>query len=250
MNCKRLITILAGVLCAATISLSGSHAKALNLFTHDANTSTELVDVQIGNYDYRFPANYFWSKNEASPNCNHETMSFLGTLTPFEGKTQENYNTIFRTTGPDNPSFDILMSTRGTAPEPSVPLPSWLESRLGIYKKTWGPHKKSELNKFGLRWLKADAPDDPYDPRVTYRARDIFYTRENGKLSRVIICDRPNGAPNPGCEHSFLINDAAIKISYRLKFLADWKTIENNARAFFTKATIAPVDTKKPACRG
>jgi hypothetical protein len=232
---KKFLYLAIAMLCFIPVSaLAESDAqKWKELFNFDKSTGTEFAYIQIGGYDYKIPKNYFTGGGD-DPACNHHAVGLVAVLPDFKGKTKDNIATIFKTTGPHNPTVDILV-TQLNFPEKA--LHSAIKNTQAVFGKTF----EMESTFVGLHVLAADPKNNG--------AQNIFYGEEGGQLKRVITCTQIGARINPGCEHTFILNDASIKLGYRIRFLPDWRKIEDMARAFFTQATIGKAATKKPACK-
>ena len=241
---KTLMLLVLGVLIIVIVSDVNKIEKPRDILGYNYSIKPNLVELQIGNYDYKFPQNYLIGSEDSG--CNHEAVGFIAMLPKFEGKTNENIPIMFRETGHDNPTLDILFSTRRDRKDDTSRA---LESRLKSIRSIYGPHTKLSQKEFNLKVLKSERPISDRDRNIFYTSRNIFYSESHGNLERVIECDPVGNVKNPGCEHSFIVNDATVKITYRLRFLPQWEEIERMTRKFFAEATIARVSTFKRFCK-
>jgi hypothetical protein len=69
-------------------------------------------------------------------------------------------------------------------------------------------------------------------PRSTV---DVFFNRENGEVTRFIVCNGVTAVPYPGCQHRFVYKNLRANATYNRSRLASWSQIESQIRALLDR---------------
>lgn len=90
---------------------------------------------------------------------------------------------------------------------------------------------EGELLENGLR-----NPHHGDDPQL--KRNDVFFNKQNGKITDVILCSKVNSVPFPSCGHRFEAGAYDMKITYSRKELARWQEFKTRTEKLLQCFTI------------
>lgn len=195
------------------------------------STESTPINFQLGGYEYSIPANYF--DFQADPRCNDSSLLLAVLLPDLEPKTRDNAK-VFRS-GRDNRPMMIL------ANESSLPWEERLKVAYHAHTRQWSSVIYEVAgSKYGLLH-KVPIPEK------RSHGLEVYENLIDGKRQSFIVCDVD--VPNPGCNHFFFEYDLTIKLNYRIRFLPEWKQIEEKTRKLIRSFNLGTVKEKKPSCQ-
>jgi hypothetical protein len=222
-------------------------AKAIFARPTDA-TATEAVEVEIGNYRYTIPENYFDSSPKKG--CNAEGELFLGTLPEFRAHTVEERKKYISGDPSKNKTIRVLVGTDFKRRHDMfvIHFDKWANKELKEEEKT---HEKTAYAVYGLDYYRA-LHVEHMAPRPSLSYNEDFFTKkdENGAVITYIRCNALGSGYNPGCQHKFTFNDLEVQASYNRKYLYQWQEIEANVRAFLDRSKPVKLEKLSPECDG
>lgn len=211
---------LISALCSIAVPAQAADAPQAhknNPFAGVRTTDTTNIPVQIGNYNYEIPANYFDTPPHLD--CNAEAALLVAVLPDVKGRSEENSREIDLVAGQDAKRLTILLETdRKRRDNAQERLQSW----ANVVEENFGPTQKAEYPWYGLEY-------HYYSEALNKRgsAKDQYRFYQNGKLASQIECSIIGSVPSPMCNHSFILNDMTVKLVYPLSRLSQWRTIED-----------------------
>lgn len=136
------------------------------------------------------------------------------------GRTQEN-SKQFSVVGWYRPSLQILVSSSAAA-NANAGAREMLRVQSAHAKSFFvGEHRKSSSDFMGLIH---------YHPTQDWHSDAFESVDEDGKIVNNLLCNLIGNVPVPGCEHSFVMDDAMLKVSYSRNYLPQWKETEEKIR--------------------
>lgn len=219
------------------IGLSYS-ALAQNPFAGVRTEDTTKIPIQLGNYNYEIPANYF----DVQPytDCNQENALLVAMLPDFEGRNAKNSREIDSDVGQHVKRIRMLLTAdRKRRDDALVSLKIWAD----VIEDNYGPFKKAEYPWYALEYRYHTGKREPNSTKDQFR----FYNKDI--LVTQIECRVIGSVQNPSCSHSFAVNDLRVKMHYPRSRLPEWKTIEDKARALIKGWTINRAKPLKTICK-
>jgi hypothetical protein len=218
-------------------------AKAIFARPTDA-TATNAVEVEIGNYRYTIPENYF--ENLPKKGCNAETELFLGTLPEFRAHTPEERKKHISGDPSKDKTIRVLVGADFKRRQDAQ---QQLESWWKTASQYMGSHLKTEYPVYGLTYHRAEYPTSKGGG--TYKKSDVFQNIANdGKIIGFIRCSILGNTRNPQCSHYFVMNDLVIDAGYSRQYLYQWREIEVSIRAFLKRSNPVKLEKLSPECDG
>lgn len=195
------------------------------------STESTPINFQLGGYEYSIPANYF--DFQADPRCNDSSLLLAVLLPDLQPKTKDNGN-AFRA-GKDNSRMMILANVN------SLPWEERLKVAYHAHTRQWSS-VIYELagSKYGLLH-KVPIPEK------RSHGLEVYEHLIDGQRQSFIVCDVD--VPYPGCDHFLFEYDLIIKLNYRIRFLPEWKQIEEKTRKLIRSFNVGLVKEKKPSCQ-
>lgn len=211
---------------------------AQNPFAGVRTEDTTKIPIQLGNYNYEIPANYF--DTQPYTDCNQEDNLLVAVLPDLEGRNAANSRVIDASVGQDSKRITMLLSAdRDRRDNALKSLKIWAD----IIEDNYGPFKKAEYPWYGLEYRYHTGKREANSTKDQFR----FYNKD--MLATQIECRVIGSVPNPTCNHSFAVNDLRVRINYPLSRLREWKTIEDKARALIKNWTKSRAESLKSICK-
>jgi hypothetical protein len=74
--------------------------------------------------------------------------------------------------------------------------------------------------------------------RPSTRIGDVFFAKDDGRMTDIIWCSRPSEVPSPGCTHLFEAGPYDVKASYYRYELPKWQTYKGQIESLLMCLTI------------
>jgi len=169
---------------------------------YQPKASDDLVHLRVAGTRYAIPENYF---RYPVLGCDTEENGFLlrVLLPTFEGWTKENDEAIQGSRDTPNMGMNILLEI-----VPGDMKLTFLAFARGA--DSAGDHPTWD----GLLKTKNASGDD------------VFFAREHGAVTFLMVCNTVEQLPYPGCTQHFRYRGAKVEATFRRRMLHEWRTIQ------------------------
>lgn len=181
------------------------------------SADTDIVHIRISGNEFRVPRNYF---RHPPIGCGvDEPGMLLRVLLPkMKGYTEENGREI---EGLKEPGWGRKMNIMVQTFER---LSGYTPATFQVFTSGVDP-TAAYPRKHGLLYTpnrrRAGGPRS---------AIDVFFDRDNGDVTRFIVCKGVTAVPYPSCQHRFVYESLRVKATYDRSRLASWAEIESKIR--------------------